>query len=465
MAYFKRSLRQEQSKIYLGEGINTYIEDTDIKRSECLSNKNISSHKIPYLTTRKGRKKFCDKISGPNGIGSYYDTTAGTFRLHLLDAAVWKYWNGSSYTLIGTISNEPSSFIQFNTSSYNYFICINGTSVNYWYGALISTALDAPKTTLYCVDDRRLYALKDNSIYFSAGGSITDWTTANDAGKIEVNGSKGIPRAITSYQDTVIAFFDETMHILYGNDVFDYQLGNPINIGCVNQKATIELNGILYFVYKDGIYRFSGGLPEKISDKVNSYFENFDQDYLFYSSIGKYKEYIYISMYDNSNRYTLEYNTKLNVWNVHDAVYYGFATLENELIGLGHYGDDEGKLWSINNHTRDGFDYETSETAIDSEWVSGWIDYNSISTKKKLTKQYYALYVPVDSSLVLYYSTDGTTWNSLKSFDTSSSVQIVKVSTVINEISNVTRFKLKFVGSGEWYIEKIDEYYRIKKRL
>lgn len=464
MAYFEKRTRQSQEKILLNGGINTFLEESHIDRSECISNSNLSSDKYPCLSVRKGRKKYATAIISPNGMGTYWNVASSAFHIHVADSSTWKYWNGSTYTTVGTISNERSNFLNFNTSLKNYMVLINGTSIKYWDGTTMSTASDAPVTTLYCIDDRRLYALKDNTIYWSAGGSLTDWTSS-ESGHIEINGSKGKEKALVSYNDTVIAFFDESMHILYGNDVFDYDLSKPIDIGCVSERAFIELENILYFCYKDGLYKFSGGLPEKISNKVNYYFDNIADGYMYYTSMGKHKKKIYISLTSSlpGNSLTLEYDTFLNVWNIHNAQYYVFTTLGNKLIGLSHYLTEEGKIWDINGYS-EGFDYESSAVAFNSEWVSGWISYGTISRNKKLTKQYYLLYLPVGSSLTLYYSLDGSTWTSLKTFDTSISQQVVKVHTLVGQLNNVARFKLKLVGVGNWYISKIDEYFRIKKR-
>lgn len=464
MAKFAGSRRSQQEKILLSNGINTYLQDGHIQRNECVSNSNISADKYPFLAAKKGRLKYATAISSPNAIGSYYNISSAAFHVHVVDGATWKYWNGSSYSTVGTVSNERSNFLNFNTSLKNYMVLLNGTSVKYWDGTTMSTASDAPLTHLYTVDDRRLYALKDNRIYYSAGGSITDWTSA-DSSYIEINGSIGKPRAIATYNDTVIAFFDESMHVLYGNNPFDYEQGKPVNIGCVGSRAFIELESILYFVYKDGLYKFNGGLPTKASDKINYYFDNYDTSYLYLASLGKHKKKIYVSlMSSNPNNYTFEYDTKLDIWNFHNSVYYGFVNIGNKLIGLSHYTTDEGKIWDINGYN-EGFDYETESTAFSSEWISGWIDYNTISKNKKLTKQYYLYYLPSGSSLTLYYSTDGTSWTSLKSFTTSSSQQISKLFVSIDILSNVQRFKFKLVGIGEWYISQLDEYFRVKKRL
>jgi hypothetical protein len=463
MAYFSQSQRKENIKILLGDGINTYTPDGLIKRSECISNLNMSSRKYPSLCTRAGRTHAADSITNTNGIGSYRDSYYYKnldIYLHAVDGTVWKRWNANAWANVQTgLTNGTANFVNFNTSTKNYIIMVNGYQKFAWDGSSVTTLTDAPATNLYTVDDRRLYALKGDVLYISAGGSITDWTTVNDAMQLVINGSRGLATCICTYKDTVICFFENSMHILYGNDPFDFDLSDPISIGCVGSKAVIEHNGILYFVYNDGLYRFAGGQPEKLSQKVDGYFSDIPFLYWTLVCLGKYDRWIYMSITYGAaatdNNITLVYDTHYGVWNVHNVGYADFTQIAGDLIGI----DTDGQTWVLNSGNDD------NSVAIASQWISGWIDMSVISKKKRLTKQYYLLYLPTGSTLTLYYSNDGSSWTSLKAFSTSSSEQIVAVPVSLSVLSSVSRYKFKFVGTGQWRINQVDEYFNIKKRL
>ena len=462
MARFKEiGFKNETIKLELGRGINQSVPDGAIDRSECISNLNMSTRKFPFLSVRKGSSQDYTQVTVIYALGSYLDTYPHV--VHGSGASsIWYRWNGTAWTSVATgLTPEIGVFSRFSTSVANYIIYTNGTDRLAWDGSSGTTLTAAPATHLYCVDDRRLYALKGDILYGCASGDITDWTTANDASQITLSGTKGTATAITAYNDTVISFFEESMHIMYGDDPYNYYSSDPIEIGCVGSRALIQHEGKLYFAWKDGIYIYQGDRPQKISYKVQNYFENLKEIYKKLICFGKYDKYIYISIPYNElvtprNTITLVYDTQLDIWNVYNKGFLQFESFSNKLLGA----DYSGYIWDLNSG-----DDDDDGTAISSEWVSGWIDYNIISRKKKISYQYHLLYLPVGSTLTLYYSTNGTSWTSWKVFSTATTEQVVKVTVPITALRNITRFKMKFVGTGQWYLEYIDEKARIKQRL
>ncbi|MGE5436611.1 MAG: hypothetical protein ACM3O3_05235 [Syntrophothermus sp.] len=457
MAYFGNTVRgkQESIQVLLGDGINTYFPASKIKRSECVSNLNMSNHKYPSLSVRRGNAWYATAaVTTANGIGTYLDS-----EMHVLDGTTWKKWTGTAFSNIQTgMANARASFVIFSTSSKKYIICIDGTNKYSWDGSTAaSLGADAPATNLYTVDDRRLYALLGQKLYFSAGGSITDWTTVNDAGSITLAGNFGTARAICTYRDTVISFYDNSMHILYGNDTYDFYASDPMEFGCYGSRALIELNGKLYFIWNNSLYGYAGGMPAKVSDKAKTYFEAIPTAYRYLVCVGKFDKYLYISIpYGTAteNNLTLEYDTEMDIWNVHNYGFRGFTNIAGSLIGI----DNSGQTWTINSGTDD------HGTAITWEWVSGWIDYGVISKNKTISKQFYSLNLVAGSTLVVYYSTDGTTYNRLNTFKASGE-EITEVTVPFDALTNIPRFRLKLSGTGPCNIEQIDEYFRIKQRL
>jgi hypothetical protein len=338
-------------------------------------------------------------------------------------------------------------------------LCTDGTNLYSFDGSSSATVSGAPATTLYTVDDRRLYALLGQRLSYSAGGSISDWTTALDAGWIDLAGCYGTERAIVTFRDTVISFYDNSMHVLYGNDPYDFQANDPMEFGCYGSKAVIELNGKLYFIWNSSLYGYAGGNPGKVSDKAKAYLDLINISYRHIVCMGKFEKYLYISipygLSQTSNNITLEYDTEMDIWNVHNHGFVGFTSIRNALIGL----DNAGKTWTINSGTTD------AGTAITWEWTSGWIDYGVISKNKTISKQYYSLNLPVGSTLTAAYSEDGSTFTTLKTFVASASEQITEALISLTALCNIPRFKLKLSGTGPGDIEQIDEYFRMKRRL
>lgn len=458
MAYFMNTIKgkNENIQLTLGDGINTYLPESKIKRSECISNLNVSNHKYPSLSVRRGRQTYATAITTVNGMGIYLDAY-----LHVLDGTTWKRWDGAAFQNVQTgMANAAANFVIFSVSGTNgkNIICVDGTNKKAWNGVSITDMPDAPATNLYTFDDRRLYALLGQTLYHSAGGSITDWTTALDAGTIILAGCFGTERAICTYRDTVISFYDNSMHVLYGNDPYDFYASDAMEFGCYGQKAHIEHNGKLYFIWNKALYGYAGGMPGKVSDKAKDYFDAIPAAYRNIVCMGKHEKYLYISIpYGavTANNLTLEYDTEMDIWNVHNAGYVAFVNIAGDLIGI----DNDGQTWTINSGTDD------AGTAITWEWVSGWIDFGVISKNKTISKHFYSLYLPEGSTLSAYYSLDGTNFNRLNTFVADADTTITYIEIPLDILSNVSRFKIKYSGTGQCDIEQIDEYFRINQRL
>ena len=54
-----------------------------------------------------------------------------------------------------------------------------------------------------------------------------------------------------------------------------YRIRLQANSGCVDNRTITEINGILYWLGPDAVYRFSGSLPVNISRKINPAFGKF----------------------------------------------------------------------------------------------------------------------------------------------------------------------------------------------
>lgn len=455
MAYWGKRLKKktESKRILLGDGINTFFPASKIKRSEATSSFNLSTHRYPSLSVRKGRENYSTAITTPNGIGTYLDAN-----LHVVDGTTWKRWTGSAWTNVQTgLTNARANFVLYNTALSRFMICMNGTNKFAWDGTTVTTLTDAPATRLYCVDDYRLYALKDYTLYASAGGDITDWTTVLDAAELTLAGADGQATAITSIKNKTICFYENSMHVLYGNDPYDYYMNDPMNYGCLGDRAFIEHYGKLYFLWKDGLYVYSGGTPDKVSDKAKTYIEGINKTYRNLCCMGKHEKYIYISIpygTATTNNITLEYDTQLDIWNIHNEGYTGFTNIAGDLIGL----DKDGQSWEINS----GDDDEGDD--ISWEWISGMIDYESISNNKTISDLYFAIYLPAGSTLQVYYSTGGD-FKLLNTFKDNREEQITRIKVPMEILSNIPRYQLKLVGTGQCYIDQMDEYFRIKPRL
>lgn len=126
----------------------------------------------------------------------------------------------------------------------------------------------------------RLWGVKDGKFFASGWNDYADWAlpTAEDlegdvtafpwvsATQSDVN-ADGAFTAVTVYDNHVIGFKKNYMHMIYNNKN-PFRIVDVARVGALSQRAVCECNQILFFVGEDGVYAFTGGYPERISDDL-----------------------------------------------------------------------------------------------------------------------------------------------------------------------------------------------------
>jgi hypothetical protein len=134
----------------------------------------------------------------------------------------------------------------------------------------------------------RLFGARDSVVVCSSAGTFKDWTCdtpeASDAAGLTLGGydathawysttqantqSTGDITAITAYDGHPIIFKDDYMHQI-NNNKNPFRIQDIVAVGCVSARSVCELDGVLYFASRDGIYRYGGGYPSCISEPLN----------------------------------------------------------------------------------------------------------------------------------------------------------------------------------------------------
>ena len=358
------------------------------------------------------------------------------------------------------LTNTRGNIFDFNTESKKYTILVNGTDKKSWDGTTVADMTAAPATKLYCAADNRLYALMGSLLKYSALGTIDDWTTLDDAGQEVLAEMMGTPTAIVSYNDMKIAFSDQTMHIMYGKNVFEYSIASPIKDGCVNDRGILTHGGILYFVDYYKIKAFSGGLPVDISQKVKAYMEGVNYQQKDKICAGKWGKYLYFSIpYGNSvvaNTLTLEYDTELKTWYPWNIGFTDFINTNEELYGI----DTAGIAWKLQQGTDD------DGTAIVWEHTTGIWDANPVRQRKVISDIWAIIDLPTTSTMSIYYSStaDSNDFTLLKAFTGNANEQNTRVQVPTSILYSVPWYRLKFSGTGYAAIHFLEPVVRIKRR-
>lgn len=477
-------------QIRVGGGLNTYTTAFDIDKSQQEYSTNLSSILYPSLSVRKAvdtlyyTEAIAFTMTG--AIGSYNDT-------YLTICESTKYWRlyynpldaTSYFTISSGLSNPYATILEFNTLTTRYSFAADGTARLLWDGSTSQavTVTDAPATSIYTVDDSRLYALDGSIIKYSAVGIPTDWTTAMDAGYKPIVGMKGTGTAIIAYNNVIVAWGSQSMHIMTGNAPDDFEIGEPIMVGNISHKGTIQhtsnAGNILYWIDYGRVMAFSGGTPYEIGQPIKKYLDAIDLDSTHLISAGKSGKYIYWSIPVTgfpSDHYTLEYDTEFNIWNVWDLAFSGFANLGEKIYAItpaltGVYRP------IIQLNTTNSNDYASKssmETAIYWEFASGIWSHEPARSKKTISEICSIMDIPVENSTIstlnnvaVYYSTTINGFNGYQVLDTiysDAKPQDVKIRVPRNYMQRLDWYRLLMSGYGRSIIHYIEPYLRINKR-
>lgn len=439
----------------MGDGENQSVSPFEIKKSEASYSRNTSSRNYPALSVRPGRADAFAVITTPNALGQRNNEYP-----HVQDGTVWKRWNGSAWTNVQTgLTSATGKFLEFNTEAKRYTVLVNGTDAYSWDGSTAASISGAPATKLYTVDDYRLYALLGSVLKCTAAGSITDWTTADDADSIAITGMVGVGTAIASFNDAIICWSEQSMHVLYGNDPYDFDLADPMGYGCISDRSIVELNKVLYFLDYGKYMRYAGGSPQEMSQKVRGYLEGINTTYKDKCVAGKHGKYIYLSIPYGSattNNLTLEYDTEWDAWYPMDRGYVDFVNIGEYFYGVA----SDGKLYKINSGTTN------AGTAISWSHITGVWNQGTVSQKKTLSDLWAIVDLPTTSTLAVYYSTtvDGDDFALLYTFTGSATEQMTRIQVPTTAIQNVNWYRLKFAGTGPCTIHSLEENFRVNSR-
>jgi len=472
MAYWQPV--RTQSKVVqnaFGGGENVGLPSFEIADNETTYSRNMDSRDYPAASVRPGRSTYATAFltTNVNAIGQRNNEY-----LHVVDGNTWKYWNPATTAYVNLTTALTSTVLaeigEFATGTNRYSILMNSTQKKIWNGT--STALNlgdtnTPLTSIFTVHKGRIYAARDNDIKYCALQKTSDWTTANDAGTIDITQAKGVITGMCEYADHVIAFTEHSMHELYGTGPLNYSLVDVEGeVGCISNRSITKANNHLYWMWYDGIYQYGGGRPVKISDAVQEYIKNINFTYKTKIAGGSIGDFLYMAIpYGStatSNNLILKFDTRINKWYVETGSIVDFVTIGNTLYGV----DSAGITWNMRNESVTA----DSTTPISWELISKPFTEQVLDGKKILTDVYLLADISTGStSFDVGYSTnasnnDSTTFTSLTTITGSTNPQNTRIQVPYNQLQNTDWYRLRLAGTGQATIHYLQKNIRIKRR-
>ena len=337
-------------------------------------------------------------------------------------------------------------------------------------------------------------------LFFSALQNPMDYTTAQDSGYIKVTNATGKITALISFDDKLVIFSQNNMHILYGDSVdaesnTNFSLVDLNNgIGAYNQRATKVHKGYLYWIYGTNIYEYDGSTIRSIEKPMgNNGVTGGIQKYIegiIYTDVKNVsiagsdtKVYFYFPNYEGM---ILIFDQRLRKWtkeyqpNIENEMYYiriadsfnsiNFSQTPEPIYAL----TANGTIYELTGGRRDGASYikryGKDEYLKDGITNTKPINYylktkeftDSGVSKKKCLKEIWLSY-DLDGEANIRISTNKGTEAVLENtlFEGTNLVSCVLVPYTLENVDNYT---IEIYGSGNILIKQIERKYRIKRR-
>lgn len=284
--YINRVNYQSDSQmIMLSGGINNVYPSEFIDDSECQEMENFSMDSFPALQTRVGRTMF--KNPGISGEKISYFGVVGLNYLFYIQNKILKDVDGASIN--SNIIGENFKHTYYKDGVSEYLILYRNGGKPIRFKLPLSSVNTAEEIPIKDIDGNsfepdcmtyhkgRMFASKNDMLYFSALQNPMDWTATNDSGYIKITNAKGKITSLVSFDDKLIIFSQNNMHILYGDGITSDSEANYFSlvdldnsIGAYENNILKVHNGYLYWLYAESIYEYDGSSIRNIESATGN---------------------------------------------------------------------------------------------------------------------------------------------------------------------------------------------------
>lgn len=429
---------------------------------------NLTSDKYPAFTTRPGFSMVGDVRPWTTkilGLGLWKNS-----ELHATSTGSWYRFAGGSWGSLASGLNNQSewSFANFDGSFPDiHLIGANGVDpLKVYNGSTVTNLSGAPAGGSFIINYmNRLFCAVGNLVRASGLNLATDWTSAagndTDSYSISVDTTDGeTVNGLKPGIGHVTIFKPNSMHELFGADPSNVRI-EPITfeVGAINNKCVVTLNGVMYIIHRTGIYRYAGGTrPNRdFSQPVQWYIDNMNAEGRLTSCCGTdgQKLYFSIPMASTVSPDTiLVYDPKFDMW----CVWKGFMALHMAQSASDIFmGANDTKVIKLGGSTDAGL-------PITWERISKPFGAEQLSRKIRWTRTWVVCDVPSGSTLNVHVSpspTGSNDWISAGSITPQTGVQSSRIIFSPTQLANSNYLRVKFSGTGpvtvhEWDRDQIE---------
>lgn len=323
--------------------------------------------------------------------------------------------NNKSAAIVGvdakTLSFEPSTFMDSGSADVK----------------AVTIEVDFPDLDYGVTHKNRIFGVKNDTIYASIYGSDNNFVQVggpNDpayAWRRDTQTSDNFT-CIVKNGDQAITFKPEGMSEIY-RDNNPFKLIDICKTGCIKNKAAIEINSVLYFLGRQGIYTYSGSFPNLISQNLTETYTD--------GVFGTDGRRLYACLYNGTKWQLFTFDTQLGLFLKEDDIQIlDFANLNSIVYAL----DSTGKLLKFNS----GTEVVTWEAILD-------IDTYATFNKKYISRITVRADLETGSTLSLYDKVDNGSFVLKKTSDTAG----LNPFYAIMQPKRCDHYQIKLVGVGK----------------
>lgn len=293
-----------------------------------------------------------------------------------------------------------------------------------------------PDITRACVCNNRVFGVDKagEMIYASKLADFKNWNVfeglSTDSWYAQV-GTDGRFTGIVTYNQSVVAFKDNYIHMVYGDKPSNYQVSKQIAKGCIDGDSIVEVEGTLLFLSYDGFYAFAGHAPSLISQKVNKRYSA--------AAAGTDGSKYYVSAKLGDTTEFLTYDTQYNIWHKEDDLDIGWFVRYND----GLYAATTNKVIRLNAGTEE----------ID--WMAESIKFRDNTTvKRSMNDMYFRIVLEAGSKVEVYARYDDYDWIKYGTLEPNQNGHTIMRVPV--RFASADHYQYKLVGHGNAIIECVE---------
>lgn len=289
-----------------------------------------------------------------------------------------------------------------------------------------------PDLEFICESNYRLWGCAGNTIYGSKYADPLNFQVfdglTSDSYYIQV-GSDGNFTGCIPFSSYICFFKEDILHKLYGSKPSNYQLVTSniygVKEGC--ERSMCIINETLYYLGRNGVYAFTGGIPELVS-------EGFGTKRFTDACAGSDGNKYYISMTSGDEAGIFVYDVLRSLW------------LKEDNTKALQFADMDGHLYFI---AEDGRLYRTDAQESESdeviEWMASFCPFNeTINERKGYSKMSMRLELEKDAWLRVEIKTDDERWKEVYRTHNKAAKTIV----VPIHPNRCDSFKVRLTGKG-----------------